>query len=55
MAEFCVEQAARDGYALALQPDTPVIPHEHFRDLIESTTWAGLEAPVRRLVEGGCA
>jgi hypothetical protein len=53
-AARCVEQAAEDGFALALQPDTPVIPDESHTWLVERTTWADIEGLVRRLGDVGC-
>jgi hypothetical protein len=55
LAAVCVQQAARDGFALALHPDTPVVPDEFFTWLVERTTWADIEGLVRRLGDVGCA
>ena len=54
LAEICVQQAARDGYALSLRPDTPVIPDQLAPWLTERTTWADIEGLRRRLADVGC-
>jgi hypothetical protein len=61
LAARCIEHATEHGFALALHPDTPVIPDEGFPFghnapvLTERATWAAIEGLVRRLGDVGCS
>ena len=54
LAEVCVAQAARDGFTLALTPETPVVPDERHPWLTECGTWGDIEALVRHWTATGC-
>ena len=54
LAALCIEDAAREGFTLALTPETPVIPHEDFPWLTERGTWGEIDALSRHWTAIGC-
>jgi hypothetical protein len=60
LAASCVMAARAAGLALVVRPETPVIPmegfpfHRYTPVLAERTSWADIEAFVRRLGDIGC-
>lgn len=54
LAEECVAQAARDGFALVLTRETPVVPDEHHPWLTKRGTWGNVEVLVRHWTAIGC-
>ena len=47
LAESCVAEASRHGFALVLTPETPVVPDEGQPWLTERGTWGNIEVLVR--------
>ena len=60
LAALCIAQAAGQGFALVLRPDTPVIPDERFPFeayrpvLTEAGTWSEIDALARYWGDVGC-
>lgn len=54
-ARYALEHAASDGHDVTLDADTPIVPDEHFPDLVWRGTWSAIGELLVHLRESGAA